>query len=116
MSDLFECDNCGKRYKSADDLQRQFPDIPDLCARLDVGGTVPAGECNKCGAFVYPVKKKLKGKGWSKAYDAALTAAEELNEALTVTGIDKVPPPALAAVASAASGLVQLLKAAEGRT
>lgn len=43
----------GCRYLSLNELVHVFPDIPDLLARLDPGGTVPAGECVKCGALVY---------------------------------------------------------------
>jgi hypothetical protein len=51
-----QCDDCGRVYDCADDLQRQFPDIPDLSMRLEAGGEVPAGECNDCGALAYNVK------------------------------------------------------------
>ena len=49
-----ECDNCGD-LTTADDLL-PLDEAPDLSARLDVGGVVPAGECLKCGAFSY-IKK-----------------------------------------------------------
>ena len=45
------CDNCGD-MTTADDLL-SLDQAPDLSARLDVGGMVPAGECLKCGAFSY---------------------------------------------------------------
>ena len=49
---MYDCDNCGKRYQERD-LNHTFPDIPNLVARLDVGGIVPAGGCPACGALVY---------------------------------------------------------------
>lgn len=47
---LFRCDNCNKVMEE--------PAVPlnivrQLAARLDIGGVVPAGEC-ECGAFCYP--------------------------------------------------------------
>jgi hypothetical protein len=47
------CENCGKVYKSAYDLDRVFPDIPDLAQRVCPGELVPAGECNHCQALVH---------------------------------------------------------------
>jgi hypothetical protein len=47
------CDNCGRKYADDSELACVFPDIPDLCARIDPGGTVPHGECPECGGLVY---------------------------------------------------------------
>jgi hypothetical protein len=57
---MFRCDNCDKRYMRESELRHRFPDIPDLLQRLDVGGTVPAGECPACGALVYPEAKPVR--------------------------------------------------------
>ena len=53
---MYQCDNCEARYAGEGDLVHVFPDIPDLLARLEPGGTVPAGECPQCGALVYPAE------------------------------------------------------------
>jgi len=58
---MFECDNCSKQFVSTDELERVFPDIPDLAQRLDPGGIVPAGECTDCGTLVYPVGVTMPG-------------------------------------------------------
>ena len=50
---MLTCDNCSREYRSAKSLKRVFPDIPDLLARIEPGGQVPAGECPACGALVY---------------------------------------------------------------
>lgn len=47
------CDNCGRTYAAEGELACVFPDIPDLLARIEPGGTVPHGECPDCGALVY---------------------------------------------------------------
>ena len=57
---MFRCDNCGKRYMSESELRHRFPAIPGLPHRLDVGGTVPVGECPVCGALVYPEAKPVR--------------------------------------------------------
>jgi len=54
------CDNCGRRFSSADELERVFPDIPDLINRLDAGGTVPEGECPLCEALVYREQGRVR--------------------------------------------------------
>jgi hypothetical protein len=52
MSIKVICDNC--RWKGLEvELEHKLPDIPDLAARLDVAGVVPAGTCPKCGALAY---------------------------------------------------------------
>ncbi len=53
LTPLLRCDGCGRRFSSKEELERVFPDIPDLLQRLDAGGTVPSGECPLCGALVY---------------------------------------------------------------
>ena len=50
---MLTCDNCDRRYRSLKSLKHAFPDIPDLLARIEPGGQVPAGECPRCGALVY---------------------------------------------------------------
>ena len=50
---IVTCDNCGQAW-STHDLQHTFPDIPKLGERIEPGRIVPAGECNDCGALVYP--------------------------------------------------------------
>ena len=47
------CDNCGKTYADDSELTCVYPDIPDLLARIEPGGTVPYGECPNCGCLVY---------------------------------------------------------------
>lgn len=54
QSETVTCDNCSQTF------EREFIEehhglhtIHHLYLRLDVGGTVPAGECPECGAFVY---------------------------------------------------------------
>jgi hypothetical protein len=51
-------------------LQRVFPDIPDLLVRVEPGGTVPAGECPTCGALVYPV---VHAEVTDEAHDPVVT-------------------------------------------
>ena len=46
------CDNCGRTYADEGELACVFPDIPDLPARIEPGGTVPHGECPDCRARV----------------------------------------------------------------
>lgn len=46
---LHKCDNCDWVGKPA-----ELNDIKDLWERITAGGTVPTGECPKCGAFAYP--------------------------------------------------------------
>ena len=53
---ISECDNCSWKGTPKIGLE----DIPDLSQRLDEGGTVPSGECPKCGALCY--EKKVKNK------------------------------------------------------
>jgi hypothetical protein len=57
---MYVCDNCGRRYPATCTFKHVFPDIPDLFQRLDVGGTVPAGECPACGALVYPEAEPVR--------------------------------------------------------
>jgi len=52
-----ECHNCGARFHE-DDLERVFPNIPDLTERIEPGGTVPAGECAECGFLVFPMEEE----------------------------------------------------------
>jgi hypothetical protein len=47
------CDNCDATYADVSELASVFPDIPDLLARIEPGGTVPDGECPNCGCLVY---------------------------------------------------------------
>jgi ferredoxin len=44
---LCQCDNCHHVCPTAD-LKVPLEATPDLDKRLDPGGEVPAGECNKC--------------------------------------------------------------------
>ena len=57
---LLKCDNCGRRFAGAGELERVFPDIPGLIGRLDSGGTVPEGECPLCGALVYREQGRVR--------------------------------------------------------
>ena len=57
---MLKCDNCNNRYDREEQLRHVFPDIPDLLARLDPGGVVPAGECPACGALVYPEEQPVR--------------------------------------------------------
>lgn len=59
LTPLLRCDNCCRRFSGTEDLERVFPDIPDLLQRLDAGGTVPEGECPLCGALVYREKGRV---------------------------------------------------------
>jgi hypothetical protein len=52
----YECADCGCRYAGRFEFVRRFPDIPDLPARIEPGGTVPAAECPLCGALVYGIR------------------------------------------------------------
>jgi hypothetical protein len=45
-----KCDNCQAIWYA-----KQLEDVENLMQRLDAGGTVPSGECPKCGALCYPV-------------------------------------------------------------
>ena len=47
------CPNCGAVHER---LAVEFPDIPDLLARIAPGEPVPAGECPDCGALVHARK------------------------------------------------------------
>jgi len=49
---MWKCSNCEKTGDIAD-IEYKFPNIPDLLARIEPGGTVPDGECPCCGALVY---------------------------------------------------------------
>ena len=42
-----------------------FPDIPDLLARIEPGGTVPHGECPNCGCLVYDAPDCEYQVNWS---------------------------------------------------
>lgn len=60
LTPLLRCDGCGRRFSGTEDLERVFPDIPDLLQRLDAGGTVPSGECPLCGALVYREQGRVR--------------------------------------------------------
>lgn len=60
LTPLLRCDGCGRRFSSTEELERVFPDIPDLLQRLDAGGTVPSGECPLCGALVYREQGRVR--------------------------------------------------------
>jgi hypothetical protein len=51
------CDNCGAEW-SDEQLERKWPDIPDLSERTEPGYKVPSGECPDpdCGALCYPLE------------------------------------------------------------
>jgi hypothetical protein len=51
------CDNCG-RICDGEDVNP----ITDFFQRVEPGGTVPSGECQKCGALCYPVKGEKEEK------------------------------------------------------
>jgi hypothetical protein len=59
------CDNCGRTYAAEGELACVFPDIPDLLARIEPGGTVPHGECPNCGRLVYDVPEAEYLVNWS---------------------------------------------------
>ena len=50
---MLEYDGCGETYAGAEELRRQWPDIPDIGMRIAPGERVPYGECNECGALVH---------------------------------------------------------------
>jgi len=52
------CANC----HWAGEPSTAFPDIPDLCQRIEPGGEVPSGECPECGALCYAVPKKKRSQ------------------------------------------------------
>lgn len=52
---LAECGDCGA-ICTVDDLAKSLFEVDDLPERLDVGGEVPAGEC-ECGALAYVVRR-----------------------------------------------------------
>ena len=60
LTPLLRCDGCGRRFAGTEELERVFPDIPDLIDRLDAGGTVPEGECPLCGALVYRERGRVR--------------------------------------------------------
>jgi hypothetical protein len=47
-----KCDSCGWTGSDA-----ALKPIKNLSARVDAGGEVPSGECPKCGALAYIIKK-----------------------------------------------------------
>lgn len=47
------CDNCGEVFGGED-----ISPIENFFQRVEPGGIVPSGECPKCGALCYPVKKE----------------------------------------------------------
>lgn len=47
-----ECDDCGKKF-----TDEELKEVRHLSMRVDPGGTMPSGECPKCGALCYPVEK-----------------------------------------------------------
>lgn len=50
-----QCDNCGKICDAEDGA---LATIHRLWERLEPGGVVPSGECDVCGALVYPVRNE----------------------------------------------------------
>jgi predicted RNA-binding Zn-ribbon protein involved in translation (DUF1610 family) len=52
MKPTNKCDNCG--WKGPDKALKK---IKDLAARVDPGSEVPSGECPKCGALAYVIRK-----------------------------------------------------------
>lgn len=52
------CDNCG--LVTTIDHTAPLWAIPQLFARLDAGGEVPAGACQSCGALAYLITDKVK--------------------------------------------------------
>jgi hypothetical protein len=54
-----QCDDCGwKGVTKTEDISH----IPDLFERIEAGGVVPSGECNKCGALCYPIEDQYRSK------------------------------------------------------
>jgi hypothetical protein len=49
------CDNCGDEADDEDIIP--LHEVKGLFQRIKPGGTVPAGECRKCGALTYPIKE-----------------------------------------------------------
>lgn len=60
LKPMLKCDGCGRRFAATEELDRVFPDIPDLVNRLDAGGIVPSGECPMCGALVYREQGRVR--------------------------------------------------------
>ena len=61
-AEMSECDNCGHIERS-----EELAGIENEEERLDVGGTMPAGQCTQCGALSYLITKEratelVKGK------------------------------------------------------
>jgi hypothetical protein len=54
------CDNCDATYAAEEELACVFPDIADLLARIEPGGSVPHGECPQCHCLVYEVPDDLQ--------------------------------------------------------
>jgi hypothetical protein len=52
------CQNCSHVCELLS-LEHQYPNIPHLYERVDIGEPTPAGECPKCGALMHPYKKVL---------------------------------------------------------
>ena len=48
------CDNCNTVW-GAEELEKAFPDIPDLLKRISPGEKVPEGECPDCGTLVHRI-------------------------------------------------------------
>ena len=66
------CDNCNWKGRPKIGLD----DIPRLTERLDEGGEVPSGECPKCGALCYKIKKSKQPKQSNKFCLCGHSAAE----------------------------------------
>lgn len=57
---ISQCGNCD--WKGEPDIT--LAEIPDLAQRLDVGATVPSGECPECSALCYELSFHVVGRRW----------------------------------------------------
>lgn len=52
----YECDSCHTIF-SDPDIEKKWPDIPNLAGRLTPGGIIPFGECPDCKGLLFPTKQ-----------------------------------------------------------
>jgi hypothetical protein len=50
----YKCDDCETKFSNEDELDS----YKDFWSRIEIGCEMPAGDCPKCGAFVYIIKNK----------------------------------------------------------
>ena len=77
-----ECDNCD--WTGTDENIKPWYYCDDIAERLSPGGTIPAGECPKCGAFAYytdepdTVSLKKSIKEWRDLANNAVDCLESI--------------------------------------